>query len=521
MLAKIIPTEAANSGNFAGAAAQPAAVLARVAEHRLLPFQQPLRVLIVVPAVVASLVLMGWLLHIDALRRIAPGLVSMNPLTAVTFLMASAALWLAQRRTPSPKHKQVTQGLAILVLLVGLSKITDLTLGTTLCPDALQFASQLDYGQAFPSRMAPNVALCFILLGLAILGFDRPWFLHPQYLALLITMLALAALVGYAYDTSGFYKFKQYIPMALHSAFNFGLLATAIPLARPQQGYMRWIPPGSAGARSYARLLPACILVPIVLGGLTLAGAEGGWFGGRGTSASIAAVLTAMAMTVLAFLNSLALNRVEMEQQRSDAQLRALVLKLDLSNGALRAEVTERIRLEALARYQATHDVLTGIPNRALFVDRLEQSLGRATRQGQACALFYVDVDDFKPINDRYGHQAGDALLKMLAQRIAMSMRAVDTVARLGGDEFAAIMEGPTSAEHALALAQRVSVAARAPYALTMPNTAGSIEVQVGISVGVALFPGNAKGVDELVSVADRAMYLAKSGGKNRCLLAA
>lgn len=468
------------------------------------------RALVLVPALIATTVLLGWVLQLDVLTHLATRSVSMNPLTALSFEMSCLAIWLLYQPQSSAWQKLVAQTLASLVLAVGLSKLVDIWLGTSLCPDDVLFHDQLDAGQAYPSRMAPNVALCFTLLALAILSFGRerwPAFLHSQWLALPIIGLSLLALVGYGYDTRGFYKYKQYIPMALHSAFNFALLATAVSLSRPQQGYLRWIPRNSPGARSFARLLPACILVPVLLGG-------------SGVGASGAAVLTAMAMTLLAFLNSVALNRAEHQRELADQILRDTVHELDQANRRLHEEVAERMRLEEIARHQATHDALTGIPNRLLFVDRLEQSIGRAARKDCACALFYVDIDNFKPVNDQYGHQAGDELLKCVAKRMVKTMRAVDTVARLGGDEFAAIMEGPADDSDALVLARRMADAVRAPYSLMLPGRSETITVTVSASVGVALFPVHASDLDQLVSVADRAMYLAKTAGKNQCLLA-
>jgi hypothetical protein len=177
--------------------------------------------LILATALAAALVLLGWLLHIDRLKRLAPGLTSMNPLTALSFACACAALWLL-RNGPLDGRRRLCAGLlGSVALLAGLTKLFDLAAGTSLCPDDLLFRSQLDSGQKFPSRIAPNAALCLSLLGAGILGFDRsawPSLLHPQRLMLPVFALSGAALVGYAYDSSGFYKYAAFIPMALHSA---------------------------------------------------------------------------------------------------------------------------------------------------------------------------------------------------------------------------------------------------------------------------------------------------------------
>lgn len=484
-----------------------------------LDFQNAVRLLIIATAAIAAVVLLGWTFHIEPMKRIVAGLTSMNPVTAGCFVICAVLLWQLKQGRPHGTWALATNLLPLLVLYVGASKLLDLWLGTSLCPDALLFSSQLNIGQVYPSRMAPNVALSFVLLSTALLTVDRPrWpgFLHPQWLAAPILCAALTALVGYAYDTSGFYKYKQYIPMALHTAVCFVLICSALILSRPDQGYLKLIPRNSPGARSYARLLPACVFIPVLLGGIALLGTDHGWFEGRGTGTAIATVLTVLGLSILAFFNSVAVNRAESIRQLSERQLKALVAELDDRNKALQLEIAERIRMEEKAAHLANHDPLTGLPNRLLFLDRLQKTIGRTIRSGNACALFYIDIDNFKPVNDTYGHYAGDELLKELAHRPQSTMREVDTVARLGGDEFAAIMDAPAHSEHALGLAQRLSDAVSQPYNLTMPGQPLSIEVTVGISVGIALFPGHATDLDGLVRVADSAMYLAKRDGKQR-----
>ena len=212
--------------------------------------------------------------------------------------------------------------------------------------------------------------------------------------------------------------------------------------------------------------------------------------------------------------------RVFLDLYRGKQALRQLLAELDQRNRQLQEEIAERQRLEELARHQATHDALTGLANRLLFVDRLEKSIERAQRRGKSCALFYIDIDEFKPVNDRYGHHAGDALLKAIARRMEEVMRKVDTVARLGGDEFAAIMEEPADAPDALLAAQRLAESLRRPYRLELPDHPEGLEARVGASIGIALFPQHAGAMEALVQAADKVMYRAKKSGKNQCLMA-
>ncbi len=180
------------------------------------------------------------------------------------------------------------------------------------------------------------------------------------------------------------------------------------------------------------------------------------------------------------------------------------------------ADVTERKRAEgdlAESRAQlelaARHDHLTGLPNRYLLMDRLEQVLARARRSGQLLALFYVDVDRFKTINDKFGHAAGDALLKGFAERLNACVRESDTVARLGGDEFVVLLEELHRVEDAHSIARKIVEAMRRDF-----HFEGQA-LRASSSIGVAFTRGAADG-EELLKQADAALYEAKGAGRNR-----
>jgi diguanylate cyclase (GGDEF)-like protein/PAS domain S-box-containing protein len=172
-------------------------------------------------------------------------------------------------------------------------------------------------------------------------------------------------------------------------------------------------------------------------------------------------------------------------------------------------DVTDRTRLEEELSYQAYHDPLTGLGNRALFVRRLEDALARSERAGTPLAALFLDMDGLKAANDRLGHAAGDALLQSTAAVLQASVRKSDTAARLGGDEFGVIVEDFTLPAEVEALADRILVACRKPFAVDGATLSGAV------SIGYAFArPGH--GVDELMSNADRAMYTAKSRGRDR-----
>ncbi len=163
---------------------------------------------------------------------------------------------------------------------------------------------------------------------------------------------------------------------------------------------------------------------------------------------------------------------------------------------------------------RAHQDALTGLLNRAGFVDGLEAKLAQSIRENRSFALFFSDLDAFKPINDTFGHAAGDQVLKVVAERLRKAVPEGAAIARMGGDEFVALVDGIT-ADQALAMGQRIVDEIAAPYQID-----GEPPVTIGASVGIALAPDHGSQVDELLVVADMALYEAKSGGKSRCCLA-
>jgi diguanylate cyclase (GGDEF)-like protein len=177
------------------------------------------------------------------------------------------------------------------------------------------------------------------------------------------------------------------------------------------------------------------------------------------------------------------------------------------------ADAIERVRSDERTRHSALHDPLTGLPNRVLFADRLGQALAHARRSGASVGVLFLDLDQFKLINDSLGHGAGDELLRALAQRLAGALRAGDTVARFGGDEFVLIADDLCDAHEALAVAERTLAALEAPF-----DIAGA-EHFVAASLGVAVACAGEHGVEDLVREADAAMYRAKERGRGRAEL--
>jgi diguanylate cyclase (GGDEF)-like protein/PAS domain S-box-containing protein len=167
-------------------------------------------------------------------------------------------------------------------------------------------------------------------------------------------------------------------------------------------------------------------------------------------------------------------------------------------------DVTAQKEAEEYLRHRATHDPLTDLPNRELFRDRLSQALSLARREKRPAAVMLLDLDRFKPVNDRLGHATGDRLLQGVARRLLASVRDCDSAARLGGDEFAVLLPGIASAKEAASVAQRLL------NALAKPFLFDGRECSISASIGISLYPAHGATADALLSSADAAMYRAK-----------
>jgi diguanylate cyclase (GGDEF)-like protein len=190
--------------------------------------------------------------------------------------------------------------------------------------------------------------------------------------------------------------------------------------------------------------------------------------------------------------------------------------QISAMNKALEQEVTSRheleeklvtvTRAEEVARHAAFHDPLTDMPNRALFDDRLEHGLAQSTRHGRALAVMYIDLDNFKAINDVHGHDAGDAVLKAIADRLKGRTRRDDTVSRYGGDEFLYLLMDMGGQQEISLIADKLLDELRKPI------PAGTGTLIVNPSIGIAIYPKDGTAASDLIKSADKAMYEAKQG---------
>jgi diguanylate cyclase (GGDEF)-like protein len=199
------------------------------------------------------------------------------------------------------------------------------------------------------------------------------------------------------------------------------------------------------------------------------------------------------------------------EKQRWFSLL-AAPIAADRFRGAvvLHIDITERVLAEERAGHLANHDPLTGLPNRRLLEDRLQQTIAQARRRSDLLALLYIDLDSFKRVNDRFGHRDGDTVLKEIAGRMRAATREADTLARTGGDEFTLIAVQLQEAGAA------DLIAAKLISAVVQPLRLHDQEVAIGASIGIAVWPEDGDTPEQLERRADEAMYRAKQAGKNR-----
>jgi diguanylate cyclase (GGDEF)-like protein len=186
-------------------------------------------------------------------------------------------------------------------------------------------------------------------------------------------------------------------------------------------------------------------------------------------------------------------------------------------------DITERKRMEDEIKHLAFYDALTQLPNRRLLSDRLNQTILSNRRSGCHGALMFLDLDNFKPLNDTHGHSVGDLLLIEVAARLKNCVRETDTVARFGGDEFVVLLteldaDLAHSTQYAHTVANKIKATLAVPYGLQVQNGVGSIssiEHHCTASIGLVVYPGDEARLDDLIKWADAAMYHVKEQGRN------
>jgi signal transduction histidine kinase/DNA-binding response OmpR family regulator len=267
-------------------------------------------------------VLLGWQLDLVVLTSILPGRVAMNPLTALGFMLAAAALWLSlpPAASPGPQSGRAARAAATLVALIGAVTLVGYAIGTNLGLDQMLFRHRLGDNQ-----IAPNTGLNFLLLGAALGLLDwepRRRYRPAQVVVLAPAAVALTSVLGYVYGVGELYGVARYIPMALPTALGFLALTVGTLCARPDQGLMRVVTSDEAGGVLARRLLPAAILIPTGLGWLRHV-AERAGFIGTAVGLATVVVLTILLFTILIWITARTLNRAERQRKAGERRLAA------------------------------------------------------------------------------------------------------------------------------------------------------------------------------------------------------
>ncbi|MCO7521006.1 MULTISPECIES: EAL domain-containing protein [unclassified Pseudomonas] len=242
----------------------------------------------------------------------------------------------------------------------------------------------------------------------------------------------------------------------------------------------------------------AAVVMGIAIVGMHYTGMAAANFPAGSFCGALATGLAGDGLDYLVLITTLAVLAVALLTSVLDARLEARTAELARSLTLANQELTQL----------ALHDTLTGLPNRTLLADRIEQAIGRVAEQGGCFALMFIDLDGFKPVNDAFGHHVGDQLLKAVAARLRGHLHSQDTLARIGGDEFVLLVELDEPDDAMNVAVKQVNLMAR-------PFRVAEHDLQLSASLGIVLYPGNGLDQHELLRNADAAMYHAKSAGKN------
>lgn len=237
-------------------------------------------VMVAIVLMVAILVLLGWCLGVESFKRIMPGLVAMNPATAIVFVLCAAALWWLGAGSRGARHRLAARAAALIIAAIGAMRLLEYLVGWPPGIDRMLFTASLEsLDDPLPNRMAPNTAMNFVFSGTALYLISyRNHLRTAQIIGGGVFITSLLAMIGYLYGVTAFYGVSSFIPMALHTAVCFVLVSFGVLLLRPDQGLMKVVVSDTAGGMLSRRMLPAVVVLPIVLGYLQLLGTRIGIF---------------------------------------------------------------------------------------------------------------------------------------------------------------------------------------------------------------------------------------------------
>ena len=362
---------------------------------------------------------------------------------------------------------------------------------------SMHFIGMLAFVLPFKLGYDIPLTLCSLLIAMLSSGFAL-WLVNQPQMPVL--QWGLGALFMGLGISAMHYTGMAALRMQPGIDYDPGLFGLSLIVAVSASGAALWIAfrlrhgaPRVHLIRAGAAVIMGLAIVGMHYTGMAAAGfAEGSFCGALGDG------LSADGLDKLVLVTSLAVLSIALAVSVLDARLEARTTVL--ANSLIEANLE--------LRHLALHDNLTGLPNRILLTDRIEQAMKNINERGGCFALMFMDLDGFKPVNDAFGHHIGDLLLREVASRLRGSLHRQDTLARIGGDEFVLLieLEGPEDA---------MSVAARQVNLITQPFEIGDRLLQISMSIGISLYPGNGRTQHELLVNADAAMYHTKSAGKN------
>jgi diguanylate cyclase (GGDEF)-like protein len=431
---------------------------------------------VVIFAAVAAIY--GWAFNIPILRTILPNSPTYYPNSAFGFSLAAVALIYASTRSRHSRLLQTLLGSTSAV--IALATLAEYTFGVNLHIDELLFRDSTASANLAHGRMAVATAITMLLVSIAVILANRKRTANAsQLVAAIAGLIGVLNLLGHLYGERTLFALGSQVGMALHSLLACFLLSGGILALRTDRGIMSLITSDASGGVMARVLLPAAIVLLAILGWLR-------WYGqfqlglydtGAGLTlftASIIIVFVIMTLASAALLN------------RSD---------------------TERARMQ----YEATHDALTSVMNRHGILEQMRVEMSRCFREKRTLGIALVDVDRFKLVNDELGHNAGDEVLKEVAQRLKKSLRAYDGVGRYGGEEFLLVLPG-CDLDSAMMRAEALR-SAIASAAFTLSEESRDVTISIGVSV---YNPNEGVPREELIRWADVALYAAKANGRNQ-----
>ncbi len=440
-------------------------------------------------------VIFSWIFDIEFLNKTHTSAnIKLN--AAICFTLVGISLLLFLKNNGKHSNLLTDTLLPLTVILISGTTLAEYALNINIGIDECLLKDHWAESNDFPGRMPAIVSINFLLCGCALLERNYIWLKHT--LCLIIFITTFDALFGYAYGNHLLQHISHYSKSSLNSNITFLVVVLGVIFSNPEAGFTRIFVLNSLGGTLARWLLPIVIFIPPILGLIAFKGQQLGFYNDDFLVIIIVS-LVILTFSTLVWVTAYSLHIAEKRYQKAANKLKSVHLR----NKKLR---DTKQHLEIIS----SQDALTGLANRTCFNNLLEHALARASRYNTLVAVFFMDLDNFKLINDQFGHAVGDKLLIETAKRLKETLRGSDTISRLGGDEFTVILEDP------LDITGIEEVAKKIVDALNLPMTINGVEIFISASIGISYCPKDSFQPEILIQKADTAMYQAKKLGKKQ-----